>query len=504
MACGFEYDRADGSARACPRPAVDGCDRCVFHLEPDNRREAGVDPGDLRAAVCADLGSGDRRRYEYVGVTADRLDLSSLVLDTDGVEPLRFRDVRVDGIVDLSESVVRSRIEFEDCDIGRLDATDATFESDVTVADSRFGSDGPGTCLGLRRGTVAGRLTVDDARLDGSAEFSGCRVEGWFEVDSTVVTGGVHFPNAVFDRAQFVDATFERSVQLTNVDATHLTVERVAFGPPPEFDGATLGTLRFRPSGDTACRLTGATVESGRLADAESGRALYDLTDATLGDVELAARPLSSYRFYRTEYDGFSFPDYREPLRDDQWRLHEYDGDPETPAEETGLERTYLEAKRGASGVGDQESAAAFLVREMRYRRRRYGVHARDASRTARHRLDAALRWATNAFLDATAGYGERPQRTVGTAVAVVLASALAYPAIGGLRRDGELVTYGSAGVEALATSLYFSVTTFATLGPGDVEPTRGLSQTLTGAEAFAGAFLVALFVFALGRQASR
>jgi hypothetical protein len=475
----------------------------VFHLTPAERQDADVSPGDLRAAVCADIASDDPRRYEYVGITLASLDLSGLVIETDGIEPLRFTDVTVTGELDLSDAVVRARIEFDDCEIGRLDAMDATVESDLCCTGCRFGSES-GTCFSLRRATVEGRLRLADSTFDGSVELSACRIEGWFNADGITVTGGAHFPGATFNRAQVIDSAFERSAQWTNAEAEYLAVERTSFGPPPEFDGATLETLRFRPRGDVECRLTDATIRAGHLADAEGGRALYDLTDATLGDVTLdAVDSLANYRLYRTKYDGFSFPSYRAAFRKARWGLHEYAGTPETPADDAGLERTYLEAKLGASAVGDDESAAAFFVREMRYRRRRYAAHARDPTRRTTHRFEAALQWATNAFLDLVAGFGERPQRTVVTAVAVVLASALAYP-LAGLRTENGLLTYGTAGLDALSTSLYFSVTTFTTLGPGDIEPAFGLSRTLTALEAFSGAFLVALFVFALGRRASR
>lgn len=121
----------------------------------------------------------------------------------------------------------------------------------------------------------------------------------------------------------------------------------------------------------------------------------------------------------------------------------------------------------------------------MRYRRRRYATHARDSTRPTGHRVDAAVRWVTSAFLNLVSGYGERPQRPVLASVAVILGSAFVYPAVGGLR-DGE------------------TVVTLATLGYGDLEPTGTLAHTFAGVEAPSGAFLVALFVFALGRQAVR
>jgi|GEM_PF-605518 len=507
MVCGYA---AREGLSPCPRPSREkvgiedgGDERCPLHARRDGSADASA--AAVRAAVCADLRSDDERRLTYAGVELDALDLSGLALESDGLGAVRFVDSTVEGTVDLSGSAVEQPVVFEGCTLGRLDASDATFTGDVTVADSRLG-DGNGTCLTVRRTTVERALSLDDVAADGSVEFASLAVDSWFELDGVSVTGGAHFPNAAVERGQVVDSSFGRSVQFTGLEARLLTVERVSFAQPPRFDDAALGRLRFRPTGDVECHLAGATVEAGRLDQPDDGRAYYDLTDATVGDVDLDCSndTLDRYRFYRTRYDGFPFAAYRSFLRGNRWRLHAYAGDPEIEADLDGLERTYLEARQGASDVGDHENAAALFLREMRYRRRRYGEHARDGSRSPAHRVDATLRWATSAFLNLVSGYGERPQRTVLTALAVVVASALLYPALGGLRDGSTVVTYGTDPARALVDGFYFSVVTFTTLGYGDIEPVGTLARTLSGLEALAGAFLVALFVFALGRQATR
>ncbi|WP_018256110.1 potassium channel family protein [Halomicrobium katesii] len=498
MACGYVADR-DADRSPCPRPVGPDAERCPFHA-------AEAADTDVRAAVCADLRSDDERRLEYVDVELDTLDLSGLVLETDGLAAVRFRDCTISETVALSGSAVEQPIVFEGCTLGRLDASDATFEESVTITDTRMGERRDGTCLTFRRATVAGSFSLDDVTAEGSVEFASLTAESWLELDGVSVTGSAHFPNAAIERGQIVDTTFGRSVQFTGLDARRFTVERVAFERPPRFDDAVVGSLRFRPVGSVECRLAGATVDGGRLDQPDDGRACYDLTDATIGDIDLdcSSETLDRYRFYRTRFDGFPFAAYREFFRENDWRLHDYVGDPVVEADTAGLERTYLEARQGAGAVGDGENAAALFLREMGYRRRRYADHALDPARSPGHRVDAGLRWATNAALDLVAGYGERPQRTVLASIGVILGSAALYPAAGGLRDAGSVVTYGTGGASALVDALYFSVVTFTTLGYGDIEPVGGLARALAGVEAAAGAFLVALFVFALGRRATR
>lgn len=203
-------------------------------------------------------------------------------------------------------------------------------------------------------------------------------------------------------------------------------------------------------------------------------------------------------------FDGFPFASYRQFLRANRWQLHEYAGTVDEPVDVEGLELTYLEGKQGASAVGDNENASAFFVRELQYRRQRYAAHLMDPDHTAIHRFGAGLRWLTNGFLDLVAGYGERPQRIVATALAVIIGAAVVYPATGGLLSERQLVTYASEGPLALIDGLYFSIVTFATLGLGDIHPVGDVGRLLAASEALVGAFLTALFVFSLGRRVTR
>lgn len=507
--CGQPYS-VDDSERTCQRPVHRDRDRCVFHLTPAVRRDAGIASPALREAVLADIAAEDPSRREYVDVELTDLDLSSLVLDGHDVDRLTFRNVRIEGTFDLSGSVVRHPIEVVDSAVGRLDASDGAFEMDVTVEGSAIGTPaGPATCLRARRSGFEQSLRITDTRLGGNVELAACRVAGWFDFDGVTVTGRAHFPNVTFGRAQFVSTAFEGDVEFEGATGDHVTFEQVGLGPAGgtlALSGTEFEVLRISPGGSLECDLTGATVSGGRLDQPADAVARYDLTDAVLGDVALDCEPATfdRYRFYRTRFDGFPFASYREVLRANRFRLHEYVGDPAVPDTVEGLEHTYLEAKQGASESGDSESGSMFFVRELRYRRRRYADHARRTDLSTAHRFDATVRWLTNGFLDLVAGYGERPQRTLLLSLAVIVGSALAYPATEGLTTGQSVVRYASHGPLAAFDGLYFSVVTFATLGLGDVHPVGDIGRFVAASEGLVGAFLTAVFVFSLGRRVTR
>ncbi len=502
--CTFVYE----GSTACPRPAVGGLSRCLFHLPPAHRRAANLTENDLREAFRMDIRSSDDRRREYNGVVIEDVDLdfSLLVVDADDLSRLRFRNCTFDGSLSLVGSVVRHPIDLIECSIVHLDLTGSTLEHDVTVQDTHLGAEDDSiTCLTARKATFERSFRLERTEISGSIEFAGGTVEDWLDIDRVTVDGRVHFPNAHVQHAQFIDVDFGDTVEFVGLRAGHLAFERTRFATDPTLDEAILGRIRCRPAGDVTWSFRGATLESGRLLQSEEGVAYYDLAEATVGPVDLdcSAATFDRYRFMRTRFDGFHFAAYRDLFRETGWTLDEYAGT--VPAVSVpDLELTYLEAKRGATADGDNESASAFFVREMRLRRARYGEHARNPSRSPLDRLDAATRWATNGFLDLIAGYGELPERIVGATVAVIVGAALIYPAIGGLLTGGQRVTYASAGLGVFTDSLYFSVVTFTTLGLGDVQPASMAGRILAGSEALAGAFLMALFVFALGRRVTR
>ena len=507
--CTVRYT-VNGSERRCPRPVAADHDRCVFHLTPEERAAADVTSSTMRSAFLADVDADDPARREYVDIQFDGLDLSALVVDGSDIGHLTFRNVTVDGTLDLSGTVIRHPVDLRECRIDQLDATVATFEMDLTVDDTAFGSvSEPSTCFRARRGSFERSLRLSDVRFDGSVEFAACDVGGWLDFDDVTVAGPAHFPNLSFGTVQFVSTTFESGAEFVGATGDQALFDRVRLDgseEPLDLSEGTFGLLRLCPEGDVLCYLEGSTVSAGRLDQPGDAVARYDLTDATVGDVDLDCEPdtFDRYRFYRTQFDGFPFASYREVLRANRWRLNEYVGSPVETDSTEGLELTYLEAKQGASGTGDSETASMFFVRELRYRRRRYTAHARAAEHTPAHRVEAAMRWVTNGFLDLIAGYGERPQRTLTIALAVIVGSALAYPAAGGLVAGEAVVGYGSHGLNAALDGLYFSVVTFATLGLGDVHPAGDLGRFIAASEGLAGAFLTAVFVFSLGRRVTR
>jgi len=107
--------------------------------------------------------------------------------------------------------------------------------------------------------------------------------------------------------------------------------------------------------------------------------------------------------------------------------------------------------------------------------------------------------WLKDWIWGGVSGYGTRPGRLVALGVFTSTLYALLYAAMGGLGQ-------GSNQVHDFAAALYFSFTTFATLGYGDLSygAEHPWLRLLSTSEAWAGAIIIALFVAVMARKILR
>jgi len=116
---------------------------------------------------------------------------------------------------------------------------------------------------------------------------------------------------------------------------------------------------------------------------------------------------------------------------------------------------------------------------------------ARRLGLSMTHRIELFLFWAT-------AGFGYRPLRVLGTAVVIVLIYALVYGLTGGVVRttDGSLV-------RSFSEMIYFSGITFSTIGYGDYRPVPQ-QHFIALSEGALGIALLGFFVAVLANRLGR
>ena len=159
----------------------------------------------------------------------------------------------------------------------------------------------------------------------------------------------------------------------------------------------------------------------------------------------------------------------------------------QNPKPPEDLERAFRMYRRAVAayercGLFDEARRLSYRLMCLKLRR------ARRLRLSLRVRVELVLYWAT-------AGFGYRPLRVIGSAVAVVLAYGLLYWATGGV------VTAGGTPRQAdFWECVYFSGITFATVGYGDFIPAPHMRlAALT--EGALGVFTMGFFVVVLAKQ---
>lgn len=245
---------------------------------------------------------------------------------------------------------------------------------------------------------------------------------------------------------------------------------------------------------------TDAVLNNTDLSDANARGATFDdanLEDATFVRTELRDANLRNTRLYQT-----LFADTRINSNTDFGDTTAYE-DPDTD-----LGENYEDTSRW--------EAAAWVYRRlqdlheenaMAEKAREYHVRKEEAHRANYRQKNQYFQWFVYTLNRYLTRHGESLKHVVGWSVVTIIACALAYPFTGGIATGSEVFRFTSLATLSLGLflrSLYFSTVTFTTLGYGDYHPVGEWSKALAGAESLAGALLVALFVFVLGRRVAR
>lgn len=313
---------------------------------------------------------------------------------------------------------------------------------------------------------------------------------------------GTGLTHANLHRADLSDA-FLRYTNLTDANVKQATLKE------SDLRGATCPGLQAHQ----------ADFQGADLRDAEFGQsdtAAANLEDAILKETDMRGTDFQRTRLYQTDLTQArinaetTFTDQGTTVYEDDPDLDGwFDNTTDTAYQAGAWVHRRLERLHENNALSKR--AREYHIRKQEAERghhwqRRYETKPRKSLlHTGRYVAMTANKWLTN--------HGESLQRILAWAVGVVLLSALLYPLVGGVGSNmgGEQVIHEldpemSAGEigSVYARSLYFSVITFSTIGYGIHFPAGTGSRILVGLESLAGAVLVALFIFVLGRRTAR
>ncbi len=448
-------------------------------------------------------------------LTADGdVDLSGAVFEHEAV----FTGARFNGGADVAREDLRcsearfdTTCEFDQAIIGNASFAEATFSGSTSFERAEFTEQAE-----FARAVFEETADFDEVIFDGDTAFSHVEFEGDVDFRGSEFHGSTDY---LSDDVSFAGTTFHGNAAFQDTRLATADITEVTFEGDANFRNTVVEELSlyaYSLGDDTYIDFTEAQIDSGSITQPADGWVRVDLTDATLGDVELTAKTVTDerelldyFRFCDTRFDGFTFSAHTDYLDRNNWTLHSFDAGEHDDGYAVTMtpqviERTYLKAKTSASAMGENKAAGEFRVKRQRYARQKFLDIATDSAEDLKTRLRNGVRALENAFLGVTCGYGLRLYRIAAVFVLVPLVVGFLY-AFGGdaFATSADQVDSLSAlttrdGLETLAINVYFSYITFLTIGYGNIGPTGMAARFVSAALVYLNVILGGLFLYAL------
>ncbi len=271
-------------------------------------------------------------------------------------------------------------------------------------------------------------------------------------------------------------------------DFSDVKAQNSQFGQT-DISGSDFNNGEFQKTNFTNSNARGATFDGA------------NLEDATFDGTELRDASLKNTRLYQT-----LFSDTRINSNTDFGDKSAYE-DPDTDLGENYEDTSRFEAAawvyRRLQDLHEENA--------MSEKAREYHIRKEEAKRQEYRKNGEWFKWGVHTANYHLTEHGENLWQVAKWSGITIGAGTVLYPLLGGLANaEGTHNIWSLSDPSAwdvallFARSLYFSTVTFTTLGYGDYHPVGPTAKALAGVESLAGALLVALFVFVLGRRVAR
>ncbi|WP_276282414.1 pentapeptide repeat-containing protein [Halorussus caseinilyticus] len=407
--------------------------------------------------------------------------------------------IEISGLANLERSEFREGVTFDG----------STFAGDVEAVEAQFYGDAD-----FVGATFRSRVRFTEARFREDASFR----EAAFH-DAAIFRGVVFEGEAkhLEENASFDEVTFEATADFEAASFTNGSFRDVTFHDEGNFRTAEFHKgVEFRivagGSGDTYVDLTEATLCGGSVVITADSVVLYDLTKATLGDLNLESEGnqhqlLDHFRFCLTDFDHFDFSNHHAYLERNDWNVHDFLGDESSgryDVEMTNevIEETYRKAQDSANAVGDTPAMREFEFKRYFYNRKKnVDIVLHEYSLDVWGRLRKGASVGLNFFMQFTCGYGNRlPRIAVLTFLLPALFGVL-YVLGGPLQTQAGVIWDAAQPSTTLFEGLYYSYISFSTIGYGDIGPVGWAAKILAASQGMLNGLFFTLLTFTLFKR---
>jgi len=425
----------------------------------------GVHAQELREVPASEIlekiQAGEDVNYTNVRVTGE-LDLSRIELETVSVERT-WREIEYFGLKEESK-LLESKITIKD----------SIFETDVNFQNTQFRE-----CFNFQNTSFLGKT-------DFNVTIFGC--DAYFE--EVCFVGDAHFEDARFGgSAHFEDANFVGDANFRDANFVgDAYFEDARFGGGAHFKYASFGigayfwSANFGGDADFECASFGGDAD---FEYANFGGDTYFLDASFDGDADFGSVGFGGDAIFNsTEFNKVSFADIT------FIKVSFYEAD----FKSMKVEWVSLEDVLVFDGL-------TYIKLIKNFREMEQFKDADDAYYQYRRLSQANKEWSFSKlgdiFIWLSCGYGVKPWRTAAWAVAIILIFTPFYFWRGGIKRLKENNEDEKQDV-SLYDAFYFSMTTFTTLGYGDLYPADRYRMVAVMIEGLVGWLILALFIVTL------
>lgn len=238
-----------------------------------------------------------------------------------------------------------------------------------------------------------------------------------------------------------------------------------------------------------------ANLKSGHMFNINMQHA--SIMKADLRDANLNCANLEETNMLGVKWTGSKFENVKigKKLRQEVLAKHELEQNNQQASVDylEQAEEIYRDLRKHAEHEGIFTLSGYFIQKELTMRRLQLPRYS--------------IKRSISKMVDLFCGYGEAPLRIIGLSMIIILVCAIIYAFTGLSFQDSVQAVSSKQTLEQnlalFASSLYYSVVTFTTLGYGDFTPV-GISRAIAAIEAFTGSFTIALFVVVFVKKMTR
>jgi len=270
-----------GDVWHCPHDAVEGRERCLFHLPVEEKAAPTV-----RDAFLSKITEAGQRPKQFIGARFGELRLDHTIVECGDNHPIDLRHAQFEGKTSWRNTIVQQPIWFEGAAFhAQATFTEAEFQNDVYLNKTVFAAPANFFVTEFTAGMSGNQVTFTEANFhkatfDGRVDLS----EAVFEkarFQQTTFTDAARFTETAFESVSFAGSQFR---DLLYLDKTTLP-EEVSLKQVVVSDLAAIEDMTLA-DGQCVINCQDATIAGGRFYLPQDGTLVYNLKDATLGDVE--------------------------------------------------------------------------------------------------------------------------------------------------------------------------------------------------------------------------